>query len=195
VTWTARASNQNWDGLAMSADGTKIAAAVQNGQIYTSIDSGVTWTASESNRSWQGIAISPDGTKLAAVVYGGQIYTSGCAAAEEEGGSTCGAGGVSVGGYCWYASEHAQSCNQACASHGGCNLTGTRDYAGSGGTNTQCKAVLDALALGSGSVASDAVLAVGCAADEGGTRVRKTSPTTTCAATSLGLFRACACNN
>ena len=35
---------------ASSADGTKLAVAVNNGQIYTSTDSGVTWTPRENNR-------------------------------------------------------------------------------------------------------------------------------------------------
>ena len=46
ATWTARASGSlNWRTIAASADGTKLAAVVFGGQIYTSTDSGVTWTA------------------------------------------------------------------------------------------------------------------------------------------------------
>jgi len=55
-------------------------AAVLNGQIYTSTDSGVTWTPRESSRGWQSVASSADGTKLVAVEEagqnGGRIYTS-----------------------------------------------------------------------------------------------------------------------
>jgi hypothetical protein len=76
VTWTARDSSRNWFGIASSSDGTKLAAVVTGGQIYTSTDSGVTWMARDSNRNWFGIASSSDGTKLAATVNGGQIYTS-----------------------------------------------------------------------------------------------------------------------
>jgi photosystem II stability/assembly factor-like uncharacterized protein len=77
ATWTARAPGSRfWRAIASSADGTKLAAVVEGGQIYTSIDSGATWTARESNRSWYRIASSADGTKLAAVDYNGQIYTS-----------------------------------------------------------------------------------------------------------------------
>lgn len=78
VTWTARDESRNWQGgIASSADGTKLAAAVYGGQIYTSTDSGATWTARETARNWRCIASSANGTKLAAcVVGGGQIYTS-----------------------------------------------------------------------------------------------------------------------
>jgi len=76
VTWTARESNRFWQSITSSSDGTRLAAVVNGGQIYTSTDSGVTWTARESNRFWQSITSSSDGTRLAAVVTGGQIYTS-----------------------------------------------------------------------------------------------------------------------
>ena len=74
-TWTARESARSWRAIASSSDGTKLAAVVVGGQIYTSTDSGVTWIARESTRDWRGITSSSDGTKLAAVAYGGQIYT------------------------------------------------------------------------------------------------------------------------
>ena len=76
ATWTARDSNRGWYAIASSADGTKLAAVVLAGQIYTSVDSGANWTARESSRNWGSIASSADGTKLAAVASGGQIYTS-----------------------------------------------------------------------------------------------------------------------
>ena len=75
-TWTARDSSRGWYGIASSSDGTKLAAVVENGQIYVSSDSGVTWTARESNRIWRSVASSSDGTKLVAVVGTGQIYVS-----------------------------------------------------------------------------------------------------------------------
>jgi trimeric autotransporter adhesin len=74
--WTARESVRNWQSIASSTDGTKLAAVAIFDQIYTSTDSGVTWTARDSNRAWRSIASSADGTKLAAAVDGGQIYTS-----------------------------------------------------------------------------------------------------------------------
>ena len=74
--WTARASSQNWGAITSSLDGTKLAAVVLGGQIYTSSDSGVTWTARATSQNWSAIASSSDGTKLAATVGDGQIYTS-----------------------------------------------------------------------------------------------------------------------
>jgi len=78
--WTERTSagSRNWDSIASSADGTKIAVCVLGGYIYTSTDSGATWTAQTSagSRDWLPIASSADGTKIAACVYPGYIYTS-----------------------------------------------------------------------------------------------------------------------
>ena len=77
ATWTARASTQDWQAIASSADGTKLVACVVNGQIYTSSDSGVTWNARASNQGWYSVASSADGTKLAACDYMfGYIYTA-----------------------------------------------------------------------------------------------------------------------
>src|SRR3546814_1654537 len=52
--------------IVFSADGSKLAASVFGGQIYTSTDNGASWTARESNRWWASIASSADGTKLVA---------------------------------------------------------------------------------------------------------------------------------
>ncbi|MDB5160334.1 MAG: glycosyl hydrolase [Candidatus Saccharibacteria bacterium] len=69
---------QNWNCLASSADGTKLAATAGTGYIYTSTDSGATWAAQTAPdlQNWQAITSSADGTKLAAAVFGGYIYTS-----------------------------------------------------------------------------------------------------------------------
>lgn len=61
-------------------------------------------------------------------------------------------GGTSVGGYCWYFGAGGESCDTVCASHGGCDITGTRDYAGSAGSLANCQAVLSALGQGSGAI-------------------------------------------
>lgn len=76
ATWTAHESNRNWVAVASSADGVKLAAAVQEGLIYTSTDSGSTWSPRDSLRRWSALASSLDGTKLVAAVEGGWIYTS-----------------------------------------------------------------------------------------------------------------------
>ena len=76
-TWTPRESSRIWFSVASSADGTKLVAVVNGGQIYTSTDSGVSWTPRESNRDWISVASSADGGKLVAVAgFDGQIYTS-----------------------------------------------------------------------------------------------------------------------
>jgi hypothetical protein len=63
--------------LASSADGIKLAAAMYNGLIYTSTNSGTTWlTNNAPTEYWKSLASSADGTKLAAVAYNDQIYTS-----------------------------------------------------------------------------------------------------------------------
>jgi hypothetical protein len=74
--WTARESLRSWHSVASSADGARLVAAVNGGQIYTSADSGVTWTARDSNRNWFAVASSANGARLVAVEFGGQIYTS-----------------------------------------------------------------------------------------------------------------------
>ena len=68
----------SWQSIASSSDGSKLAAVVSGGSVYTSSDSGATWTeqTAAGSRYWQSIASSSDGTKLAAVAYGGSIYTS-----------------------------------------------------------------------------------------------------------------------
>ena len=62
--------------VASSADGTKLVAGVNSGQIYTSTDSGATWTPRPASGQWYSVASSSDGTKLVAASLNGQIYTS-----------------------------------------------------------------------------------------------------------------------
>jgi photosystem II stability/assembly factor-like uncharacterized protein len=80
-TWTDQtlSGSRIWASITSSSDGTKLAAVVQNGDIYTSTDSGVHWTdrTAAGSRLWLSIASSADGTKLAAVdASPGNIYTS-----------------------------------------------------------------------------------------------------------------------
>jgi hypothetical protein len=97
VSWTLRdsAGDREWVSVASSADGTKLIAAAEGGQIYLSKDSGVTWAAYESDRQWAAVASSADGTRLAAIVNSGQIYTSSGSASSA---TTVGAAGDLVGG-------------------------------------------------------------------------------------------------
>jgi hypothetical protein len=83
--WTqTTAPSNNWGSIALSADGSQVAAAAANlggkGSIFTSPDAGVTWvqTSAPSN-TWGSIASSADGSKLVAAVdypQKGLIYTS-----------------------------------------------------------------------------------------------------------------------
>lgn len=64
---------------AMSSDGVKLAIAVQNDYVYTSINSGGSWTKQTNSgaRVWSGITSSSDGVKLAASVSSDtHVYTS-----------------------------------------------------------------------------------------------------------------------
>ena len=75
---TSVGSSQRWSDITSSSDGTKLAAVVYSGNIWTSTDSGATWTEDTSVGSvkdWVRITSSSDGTKLAAVRYDG-IWTS-----------------------------------------------------------------------------------------------------------------------
>lgn len=100
--------------------------------------------------------------------------------------------GAFLGGYCWFARGLTNSCDTACAAVSGtCNLAGTKDYAGSGGTNTNCDAVLSALGFGNAGV-SALVNADGCQYISS-TRYRG-SLATTCAASGASVNRACACD-
>ncbi len=76
VTWTPRDAARFWKSVASSADGSKLVAAVNGGQLYTSAAFGVTWTPRDAARYWASVASSADGSKLAAAVYAGQLYTS-----------------------------------------------------------------------------------------------------------------------
>ena len=74
---SANAPEASWTSIASSADGTRLAAGIYGGGIYTSTNSGVTWTGSGAiDASWTSIASSADGTRLAAVIYDGGIYAS-----------------------------------------------------------------------------------------------------------------------
>jgi hypothetical protein len=81
--WTqTHAPTGNWQALAMSADGSKLVAAVYGGGIYTSTNFGGTWVSNSAPvTNWSGVASSADGGALAAVFYGG-ICTS------QDGGAT-----------------------------------------------------------------------------------------------------------
>ena len=66
-----------WSAVASSADGVRLAAAVNGGYIYTSTDSGISWhTANVPNTNWIDLASSADGKTLVALSRGGLLYSS-----------------------------------------------------------------------------------------------------------------------
>lgn len=111
--------------------------------------------------------------------------------------------GVMIGGYCWYAGAKGQSCTQVCASRGGVNITGTRNYVGSGGNITNCTNVSSALGLTIGSPTdsnscSSGLQYMGCGEYTSifGVRIVRCSNAATTADSTIGAFRrVCACNN
>lgn len=101
--------------------------------------------------------------------------------------------GASVGGYCWQLSN--SSCDNACIRRGGCNETVTRDFAGSGGTNANCNAVMAAFGKTNSVSSNSGSAAEGCMASSSSATAtirRRTSTPTTCAYD--GDYRVCACN-
>ncbi len=111
----------------------------------------------------------------------------------------CSGGGVNISDACWYLGAGGDSCATICASRGGYDAK-TRDFAGSGGTNTNCQLILDALGAGAGgaTIANYTGQATGCSLYSNAlgmkSRYRHTDPTTDAAAAS-GYGRVCACNN
>lgn len=77
TSWTTNDSPRAWKAITASADGSKMAAVVNGGQIYTSGNFGTTWTPRAMTANWSAIATSASGTQLAATVAGsGYVYTS-----------------------------------------------------------------------------------------------------------------------
>ncbi len=64
----------------MNADGSVLAAAVYQGRVYTTVNSGAGWmetcpTGTCENKSWYVVACDQDGSALTAAVWQGQFYT------------------------------------------------------------------------------------------------------------------------
>jgi len=72
-------------------------------------------------------------------------------------------GGCSLGagGYCWYFGADSASCDDVCASHGGYHEA-TRSYAGSDGSPSDCRGVLDSLGLAIDDFFETAQGGIGC---------------------------------
>lgn len=105
-----------------------------------------------------------------------------------------GCAGTTYGAYCWYLSAAGDSCDTACAGHGGAS-TGTINYSGSNGSLLNCLNVLFVLGV-SGVGLGDTGCSTGLGCHKFGTNVgRCTTPATTTAASFAGEIRVCACNN
>lgn len=104
--------------------------------------------------------------------------------------------GVQVGGSCWFLGGDGLDCEVTCATVGLVYDDATRTFAGSGGTDANCSAVMDALGTAPGAASGGACgPALGCNTDTPGSFVlRCTSPDTTSSAAALGFRRACACS-
>ena len=76
-TWIqTTATNDVWSAVASSSDGTKLFAAVNGGNIYTSNDRN-TWIQTNAiNSSWSSIACSSDGSIISAVNGSGEILAN-----------------------------------------------------------------------------------------------------------------------
>ena len=78
-TWNSAGNapgNTGYVGVAMSSDGTKIAATVFGGTPQYSSDSGQNWTPILFSAAWRPVAMSGDGQVIAAAVAGGSVYVS-----------------------------------------------------------------------------------------------------------------------
>lgn len=81
-SWTVTtAPTTNWRSVAISADGTKLVAGVENGTIYTSTNSGASWSPSGLPVAyWSSVTSSVDGSVLLAANYNpgtnGGLYIS-----------------------------------------------------------------------------------------------------------------------
>ena len=92
MTWTQQtnAPEEMWTGIAMSADGSKLAGVYTNysyqitpSAVFVSVDYGATWIEQPNsvyknynnsvNSGWQGIAMNADGSQGVAI-YSGSLY-------------------------------------------------------------------------------------------------------------------------
>jgi hypothetical protein len=115
--------------------------------------------------------------------------------------TTCPAAGSLVGGVCWYFGSYGQSCTSVCSSKGLNYNSATLSYAGSGGTDAQCSAVMDALgAEATGATATDCESpgsSFGCVLwgpPGDAARLRCNETPTGASNSDATMRRACACN-
>jgi photosystem II stability/assembly factor-like uncharacterized protein len=83
MVWTQQGTRKEWHDLAMSADGSRLAAVWGSsgaeavaGEIVLSADGGATWTAAQPGTYWRHVAMSPDGTRLVAAAQDNRLAIS-----------------------------------------------------------------------------------------------------------------------
>jgi hypothetical protein len=107
-------------------------------------------------------------------------------------GSPC--NGKQIGGFCWYLAGDNEDCNSACADHGGYS-DGTRTYAGSAGTNSECQGLLSSFGFTGTVITNTCFDGYGCIVNvASGDQVRCSAPDTNATSHFPGWRRACACN-
>jgi hypothetical protein len=100
---------------------------------------------------------------------------------------------ATTGGFCWFLGTHDASCDVACAIQGRAYDSATETHVGSGGSDANCVAVLDALGVPAGPLTTSTGCfdGVGCFYAPPLGRVRCAFPPTN--STSSSSQRACAC--
>lgn len=137
---------------------------------------------------------------------GGATCSSATGGAEPLGTLACGTGcvfdtsgcgsGAMVGGYSWFLGTDGASCDATCAAQGLIYDPATATYAGSGGTDANCQAVMTALGHPGPVMATSLSIGFGCVyVVTAGMTARDTSPTSASASMppGNGAYRACAC--
>ncbi len=74
--WDFSSPDEDWKSITCSSNAIILAAAVRDGEIYVSTNSGITFAATASTQTWSCVVASADGSTLAATVLGGGIYVS-----------------------------------------------------------------------------------------------------------------------
>ena len=101
---------------------------------------------------------------------------------------------ATTGGFCWFLGMPDASCDAVCALAGRAYDAATESYAGSGGTDGNCAAVLDALGVPAGPLQTSSTCfdGVGCLHTLAEGRARCSAPPTN--SDGAGAFRrVCAC--
>jgi len=104
--------------------------------------------------------------------------------------------GSSVGGHCWYLGAKGDNCDVTCINHGGYSQA-TLNYAGSGGTASQCQDVIDSLGASNGPVSDFSPCDTGSGCNLSGVGrnpFRCTLPVTISSTSYVDEERVCACN-